>query len=101
MSGTTSRASSEIALASRYIRPGSQLDPSDRSIGYDVVFVRIVALPLGFVCRRETPCSASFHQPYAGIPSRGIAGAWLDTVCDAFSASVMRDTRSAARSENE
>ena len=34
-------------------------------------------------------------------PEPWIAGAWLNTVCDAFSASVMRDTRSAARSENE
>ena len=35
------------------------------------------------------------------MPSLGMAGAWLETICEAFSASVMRETRSAARSSNE
>jgi hypothetical protein len=50
------------------------------------VLVSVVALPLLVSCERETPCSASFHQPHAATPSRGIAGAWLLIICDAFSA---------------
>jgi hypothetical protein len=46
---------------------------------------------------RATPCSASFHQSYAGKPRRSIAGAAF-CICAAFSSSVIRDTRSAARS---
>src|SRR5580692_4727881 len=52
---------------------------------------KLVAKPL-----RATPCSASFHQLYAGTPRRGMAAAasciWLT-----FSSSVMRPTRSLAR----
>jgi hypothetical protein len=83
------------------MRSGSQLEPIAWSIGYEVVFVSVVALPLASSCERETPCSASFHQPYCWTPSRGIAGAALELPCEAFSASVIRDTRSAARSWKE
>jgi hypothetical protein len=62
-SGVTSRASSDIALASPYMMLGSQLEPSDRAIGYEVVLLKTVAFPLGLYCRRETACSASFHHP--------------------------------------
>ena len=66
-----------------------------------MVFVRNPAFAL-LVCESSaTPCSASFHQPYCGTPSREIAGEMLLSVCEAFSASVIRDTRSAARSLNE
>src|SRR2546425_579622 len=45
---------------------------------------------------RATPCKASFHQLYSGIPSRSIAGA-TSCICDTFSSSVIRATRSALR----
>ena len=45
---------------------------------------------------RATPCSASFHQLYCGIPRRAIAGA-TSCICDTFSSSVMCDTRSSTR----
>src|SRR5918911_2490540 len=96
-----SRASSLILPASRYTRSGFQVLPIDRSDGYDVVLVRVVALPDGFNCRALTPWLDSFHQPHAATPSRGIAGARLLIICCAFSASVMRETRSAARSVGE
>lgn len=65
------------------------------------MFVSVVALALSSSCERETPCRASFHQPQGWTPSRGIAGERLEIVCDAFSDSVIRTTRSAARSANE
>lgn len=46
----------------------------------------------------ETPCNASDHHSYAGIPSRGIAGA-VFTSCKIFSSSVSRETRSLTRAE--
>src|SRR5690606_35493587 len=46
---------------------------------------------------RATPCRASFHQSYAGRPRRSIAGESF-CICAAFSSSVIRDTRAAARS---
>ena len=52
-------------------------------------------------CSRATPCRASFHHPHCGTPRLGIAGEKLLFICDAFWASVIRDTRSAARSANE
>src|SRR6185369_2419183 len=45
---------------------------------------------------RATPCSASFHQSYAGMPRRSIAGAPF-IICETFSSSVMRETRSSTR----
>ena len=45
---------------------------------------------------RATPCKASFHQSYSGICSRGIARDGF-TSCDAFSSSVIRETRSSTR----
>ena len=44
------------------------------------------------------PWFASFHQPHAATPSREIAGGLLESICAAFSAVVIRETRSAARS---
>jgi hypothetical protein len=70
----------------------------DRSDGYDVVLVRVVAFPLGVRVDAFTPWLDSFHQPQAATPSRGIAGARLLSICPAFSAVVIRETRSAARS---
>src|SRR4051812_23184242 len=97
----TSRASSEIAVASVYCRLGSHVEPSERLSGYDVVLLRSVAFWLLTCCSRATPCSASFHQPYCAMPSRGIAGDTLLFIWLAFSASVIRETRSAARSAGE
>ncbi len=51
------------------MRSGSKLDAIDWSIGYEVVFVSVTAFPAAAVDSRATPCSASFHQPYAGIPT--------------------------------
>ena len=48
-----------------------------------------------------TPCSASLQYAYSATPSRGIAGAFVVDSCAAFSSSVIRDTRSAARSAND
>ena len=45
---------------------------------------------------RATPWRASFHQPYAGTPSLGIAAA-LSIVWETISSSVIRSTRSLAR----
>lgn len=42
-----------------------------------------------------TPCNASDHHSYAGIPSRGIAGAEL-TSWEIFSSSVSLETKSLA-----
>ncbi len=70
----------------------------DRSEGYDVVLVSVVALPVGVIVEALTPWLASFHQPQAAMPSRGMAGARLLFISWAFSASDIRDTRSAARS---
>ena len=43
-----------------------------------------------------TPCSASDQMLYSGTFSRGMARVRL-TSCDAFSSSVMRETRSSTR----
>lgn len=43
-----------------------------------------------------TPCNASDHHWYAGIPRRGIPGAVL-TSCEIFSSIVNRETRSWTR----
>ncbi|CAL5386090.1 unnamed protein product [Camellia sinensis] len=43
-----------------------------------------------------TPCNASDHHSYAGMPSRSMAGAEL-TSWETFSSSVRRETRSRAR----
>src|SRR5947209_3137414 len=96
-----SRASSLILPASWYTRSGFQVLPIDRSEGYDVVLVRVVALALLLYCRALTPWLDSFHQPHEATPSRGIAGGLLLIICCAFSSSVMRETRSAARSAGE
>src|SRR3954447_4997862 len=96
-----SRASSLILPASWYTSSGFQVLPIDRSEGYEVVLVRVVALPEGFSCRALTPWLDSFHQPQSATPSRAIAGARLLIICCAFSASVIRDTRSVARSVGE
>src|SRR4029078_5311340 len=48
---------------------------------------------------RATPCRTSFHQSYAGMPSRGIAGAAFN-ICPTFSSNVNRETRSLTRSSN-
>ncbi len=57
------RVASDIGDEAREVAPDNRLAPSDWLIGYDVVFNSVVALALGRYCRRETPCSASFHQP--------------------------------------
>ena len=44
---------------------------------------------------RATPCRHSFHQLYAGTPSRGMAGAPC-SICAIFSRRVICATRSAA-----
>jgi hypothetical protein len=49
----------------------------------------------------ETPCCASLQYVYSCTPSRGIADALLVPSWAAFSARVMRATRSAARSGND
>ena len=72
--------------------------PIDRSDGYDVVLTRVVALPDGVSVEAFTPWLASFHQPHAATPRLGMAGARLLSICAAFSAVVIRETRSAARS---
>lgn len=41
----------------------------------------------------ETPCNASDHHSYAGMPSREIGGAVL-TSWEIFSSNVSRETRS-------
>src|SRR6266699_3336090 len=46
---------------------------------------------------RATPCRPSFHQLYAGMPRRGMAGA-TSCICEVFSSRVMRETRSFTRS---
>src|SRR5438132_1108064 len=51
------------------------------------------------VPERATPCSASFHQLYCGMPSRSIAGA-TSFICETFSSRVMRLTRSCTRTSN-
>ncbi len=96
--GAVSRASSPISDASRYTRFGSQVLPIDRSEGYDVVLVSVVALPVGVIVEALTPWLDSFHQPQAAIPSRAMAGARELFISCAFSPRVIRDTRSAARS---
>jgi hypothetical protein len=48
---------------------------------------------------RATPWSPSFHQLYSGMPNRGIAGA-ASFICETFSSSVIRPTRSSTRRAN-
>ena len=66
-----------------------------------MVLVSVVALPVGVSVEAFTPWFDSFHQPQAATPRRGMAGARLLSICWAFSSSVMRATRSAARSAGE
>src|ERR1043165_5152990 len=47
-------------------------------------------------CARATPCSPSFHQSYSGTPNRSMAAAPF-IICEIFSSSVMRETRSSTR----
>ena len=61
----------------------------------------VVALPLGLSVSALTPWLASFHQPHAATPRRGMAGGLLLSICAAFSLVVMRETRSVARSTGE
>ena len=82
------RASSEMTPAMRNMSESSQVAARPMAWGNEV------ASP-----ERATPCSASFHQLYSGIPSRSIAGA-TSCICDTFSSSVMRDTRSSTRRPN-
>ena len=46
---------------------------------------------------RAAPCNPSLHQLYEGIPRREIGDASC-TICETFSSSVMRETRSLTRS---
>src|SRR5437899_1365284 len=98
---STSRASLEIIDASSFSSGGFQVEAAERATGYDVVFVSDVQFELFVSVSQETPCAASFHQPYAEMPRREIAGAMFEFACDAFSASVIRETRSAALSAGE
>ena len=45
-----------------------------------------------------SPCWPSLQYVYCCTPSRGMAGALLVCSCSTFSGSVIRETRSAARS---
>ena len=57
--------------------------------------------PLSSANRVLIPCWPSFQYVYCCTSSRGIAGALLECSWATFSASVMHDTRSAARSGKE
>src|SRR6266436_2895698 len=79
------RASVEITSATRWIKSVSHV--AARPIAWG----KTVAFP-----ERATPCKPSFHQLYAGTPSRGIAAA-TSCICETFSSRVMRETRSFTR----
>ena len=79
------RASSEMAVATRSMRSVSQVAARPIACG------KTVARPA-----RATPCSASFHQGKAGMPSRS-TGAARSISNETFSSSVRRATRSEAR----
>ena len=80
------RASSEMAVATR---PTSS---SSKVAARPIVCGNTVARPL-----RATPCRASFHQLYSGMPSRGMAGA-ASSNCAIFSSGVIASSSAAMRS---
>src|SRR6266581_122437 len=80
------RASVEITSATRWTSSVSHVAARPMAWG------KTVAFPA-----RATPCSPSFHQLYAGMPRRGMAGA-TSCICEVFSSRVMRETRSFTRS---
>src|SRR6266567_1791796 len=80
------RASVEITSATRWTSSVSHVAARPMAWG------KTVAFPA-----RATPCSPSFHQLYAGIPRRGMAGV-TSCICEVFSSRVMRETRSFTRS---
>lgn len=55
--------------------------------------VPLKRMPWLTLVRKATPCNASDHHSYAGMPSLGIAGAVL-TSWDIFSSNVSLETRS-------
>src|SRR5215207_3248019 len=79
------RASVEMTSATRPTSRGLKVAPKPIACG------KTVATPL-----KATPCSASFHQSYSGTPRRWMAGAAF-IICETFSSSVIRETRSATR----
>src|SRR5216117_3116990 len=79
------RASVEITSATRWIKSVSQVAARPMAWG------KTVAFPA-----RATPCKPSFHQLYAGMLRRGIAGA-TSCICETLSSRVMRETRSFTR----
>ena len=84
--GATSRASSPICSRLWYTRSGSQVPPIDRSIGYDVVLVSVVALPVALiVCgvdavQRLVPpaprrnAESRYRRRLAAVHLRGLLG---------------------------
>ena len=96
------RASSEIAVVSWYISCGSQDIVDAKFVGKLVACTPPVTPPLLVSANIVLmPCWPSLQYVYCWTPSRGIAGALLVFSWPTFSASVIRDTRSAARSANE
>src|SRR3954447_15873032 len=101
------RASSEMAVVSRRMSSGSHVSDAERFVGKLVATTGFVMPVIGSLpCQSPpmnllTPCWASLQYAYEATPRRGIAGALDVDSWAAFSASVIRDTRSAARSSNE
>ena len=73
----------------------------DRSDGYDVVLVSVVALPDGVSGQRVDAVIGLVPPAPGGDAQAGMAGGRLLSICAAFSARVIRETRSAARSVGE
>src|SRR5947209_1294779 len=84
-------------LVGKLVAGGPEFDPA-----YPVVPFSHVGIPQTRLLKRVlTPCWYSFHHAYSCTPRRGIGAASVLGSCEAFSASVIRDTRSAARSAGE
>src|ERR1700733_1221894 len=79
------RASVEIVVATVLIRGVSHVAANPIACGNTVAYPD-----------RAIPCRPSLHQSYSGTLSRGIATAWF-CICETFSSSVIRPTRSATR----
>ncbi|EYT81658.1 hypothetical protein CF54_18240 [Streptomyces sp. Tu 6176] len=97
------RASSEIAEPSWYWSSGSQAMEVARLVGKPVALMgqeppSPTFLPLP---RAWMPCRASFQYVYPWTPRAGMAGASLVMSWRIFWSSVIRATRSAARSSKE
>src|SRR2546430_8309391 len=77
-----------MTVAMRKISESSQVAASPIACGNDV------ANP-----ERATPCSASFHQLYRGMPSRLIASA-TSCICETFSSSRSEEHTSELQSQS-